>query len=150
MYEWIDGGTTSGGTAVIWIWNVPQGLCVKGLIPRLLLLGGGRTLKRWGPVEGIRSLGCDFKGEYETSVSLSSFLLLPNHKARQKANTRMEVQLQMERSALTDILVIEVNGETLTRKAGNKLARLLLVEVFLLHPFMFECCSSTNRFESSN
>jgi hypothetical protein len=76
--------------------------------------------------------------------------LLPNHKARQKANTRMEVQLQMERSALTDILVIEVNGETLTRKAGNKLARLLLVEVFLLHPFMFECCSSTNRFKSSN
>jgi hypothetical protein len=30
-------------------WNVPQDACVRGLVPNLVLLGGGGTFKMRGP-----------------------------------------------------------------------------------------------------
>jgi hypothetical protein len=56
-------------TATVWIWIIPKGSCVKGLAPSLMLRGSGGTLKRWGLVRGLRSLGQSFKGDFERLVS---------------------------------------------------------------------------------
>lgn len=47
-------------------------LCVKGWVPRILVLGGGESSGKWGLMSSDRSLGAFPEGDYETMAS--SFL----------------------------------------------------------------------------
>lgn len=46
-------GSISG--AIVYILNVPKGLCIKDLTPGLVLLTGSGVFKKWGLVGGLRS-----------------------------------------------------------------------------------------------
>jgi hypothetical protein len=44
------GGGRDG--AMAWIWNVSQSLCIEGLVPRVLSLGGTETFQGVGGTSG--------------------------------------------------------------------------------------------------
>jgi hypothetical protein len=44
-------------SALVWMLNVPKGPCVKGLVPGMVLLGGARIFKKWGPVRSPLGTG---------------------------------------------------------------------------------------------
>jgi hypothetical protein len=69
-------------TVIVWVYSVAQGLCGKGLVISVALLGpiGGGKSKRWGLVGGAQVIGgVPLKGIFGTPVSPSFFLLLSDH-----------------------------------------------------------------------
>jgi hypothetical protein len=41
------------GTALVRIWNVPKGSCVKDLVPNMAILGSGGAFRKRGLVGGL-------------------------------------------------------------------------------------------------
>lgn len=53
------------------IWNVPQGLCAKGLVLSVAILKRGGAFKRRGSVGGLGSGNCVFPGGRKRLTSFS-------------------------------------------------------------------------------
>jgi hypothetical protein len=55
----------------------PKGPCVKDLVLRVILLGGGGIFRKWGLVEGIQDIGVTVKTlEGDCGIPASSPLSL--------------------------------------------------------------------------